>query len=58
MLAGPNDSFRPVVAAARIAQTNYAQVFIIQFRERAKVDARSRVVIRAGKIQAKDGETG
>jgi hypothetical protein len=58
VLSRSNYALRSVVALAAVADADGPQILVVQFCQRAKVDARSRVVIRAGKIQAKDGETG
>ena len=54
MLTAANQPVWTVVAAAGVADSDDAQILILI----ADFNTCRRVVIRAGKIQAKDGETG
>jgi len=58
MLTAANQSVGTVVTAAGIADSEHAKILVVKLCKRSKVDTCRRVVITAGKIQAKDGETG
>jgi len=58
VLSRSNYALRSVVALAAVADADGPQILVVKLCKWSKVDTRRRVVIRAGKIQAKDGETG